>query len=335
MVSRQNYSKKYALLLVVVLVLGSALLFAGCGKEKTYRIGILSGLDYCYDITIGFMEKMEELGYTEGKNVVYDIHRSNFDMDEYRNVLNQFVADGVDLIFVYPTEASIEAKLATTESKTPVVFCFCNIEDNDLINSIRAPGGNITGVRYPGPDLTVKRFELLQAMLPEANRIWIPHQKGYPLDCQIDALLPVAAATGVELQLFPAADAAELDTELQSRSQAADPGFDAILFLAEPLSVTADAFAVLSHFSEPRRIPIAGAIINEGDYGTIFGVSVDLTSTGKQAALVADKVLKGADPGLVPVVSSDNFFLINYNIVQKLGLELSETILNQADEIIR
>ncbi len=335
MATRRKLSQYYALLLVVVLVLGSALLFAGCGKEKTYRIGILSGLDYGYDISIGFMEKMTELGYVEGKNVVYDIHRSNFDMDEYRNVLNQFVADGVDLIFTYPTEATIEAKLATVESKTPVVFGFCNIEDNDLINSIREPGGNITGVRYPGPDLTVKRFELLQAMLPEANRIWIPHQKGYPLDCQIDALLPVAAAAGVEIQFFPAADAAELDTELQSRSQAADPGFDAILFLAEPLTVTADAFAVLSHFSEPRRIPIAGAIINEGDYGTIFGVNIDFTSTGRQAATVADKILKGTDPGLVPVVSSENFFQINYNIVQKLGLELSETILNQADEIIR
>jgi putative ABC transport system substrate-binding protein len=310
-------------------------LFGGCRKEKAYRIGILSGLDYCYDIAIGFMEKMTELGYIEGKNVVYDIRRSDFDMDEYRDALQHFIDDDVDLIFVYPTEASIEAKLATAESKTPVVFSFCNIEDNDLIKSVREPGGNITGVRYPGPDLTVKRFELLHAILPEANRIWIPYQKGYPVECQTDALNPVATAAGVDIQYFPADDAAELAVELQSRSQGADPGFDVILFLAEPLTVTADAFAVLSHFAEPRRLPIAGAIMNEGDYGTFFGVNVDLTATGKQAAIVADKVLKGADPGLVPVVSSDNFFEINYSIVQKLGLELSETILNQADKIIR
>lgn len=327
--------KKPVLMLSLILLLCCTLLFTGCRKEKTYRIGILAGLEYAFDIVIGFKEKMTELGYVEGKNVVYDVQYSNFDMDEYKKILQKFVADKVDLIFTFPTEATIEAKLATADSKIPVVFCFCNIEDNNLINSVREPGGNVTGIRYPGPDLTVKRFELLRAILPEATRLWIPHQKGYPVDCQIDALIPVAEATGVQIEFFPAADAGELQAELERRGKAGDPGFDAILFLAEPLTVTPDAFSVLNNFAAPRRIPMAGALISEGDYGTIFGVNVDFIPTGRQAASVVDKILKGANPAVTPVISSESFIQINYKIAQKLGLNISETILNQADEIIR
>ncbi|HEY8393049.1 MAG TPA: ABC transporter substrate-binding protein [Capillibacterium sp.] len=327
--------KTFVLLLGLIPLLCCTLLFTGCRKEKTYRIGILAGLDYASDIVIGFKEKMTELGYVEGKNVVYDVQHSNFDMAEYKRILQKFVADKVDVIFTFPTEATIEAKLATAESKIPVVFCFANIEDNNLINSVREPGGNLTGVRYPGPDLTVKRFELMRAIVPEATRLWIPYQKGYPVDCQINALTPVAEAAGVQIEYFPAADAGELQAELERRAQAADPGFDAILFLAEPLTVTPDAFSVLNNFAALRRIPMAGALISEGDYGTIFGVNVDFIPTGRQAATVVDKVLKGANPAVTPVISSESFFQINYKIVQKLGLNISETILNQADEIIR
>ncbi|HHT48285.1 MAG TPA: hypothetical protein GXZ98_03210 [Firmicutes bacterium] len=335
LVTKDRGRKDPILVWGLILFLCCTFLFTGCRKEKIYRIGVLSGLDYGYDIVVGFQEKMTELGYVEGKNVVYDIQRSNFDMAEYQKILQKFVADKVDLIFTFPTEATIEAKLATAESKIPVVFGFCNIEDNDLINSIREPGGNITGVRYPGPDLTIKRFELMRAIVPEATRYWIPIQKGYPLDCQIDALIPVAKAAGVQIEFFPAADAAELQAELDRRGQAADPGFDVILFLAEPLTVTPDAFAVLNNFAAPRRMPIAGALISEGDYGTIFGVNIDFIATGRQSATVVDQVLKGADPAVTPVISSESFFQINYGIVQKIGLNLDETILNQADEIIR
>jgi putative ABC transport system substrate-binding protein len=225
-----------------------AMLLSGCRTEKpeVYRVGVLSGLEFVADVTDGFKAGMAELGYVEGGNIVYDVQRTDFDMEKYRSILQQFVEDQADLIFVFPTEASIEAKAATAGTDIPVVFDFALIEGVGLVESVREPGGNITGVCYPGPDIALKRFEIMRELAPEATRMLIPCQKGYPIvGPQLEALRPAAEAVGITLIEAPAVDAAELEAALQAQVQPDGVGFDAILFLAEPLAVTPDAFAVM------------------------------------------------------------------------------------------
>lgn len=312
------------------------ILSSGCGKKRVYQVGILSGLDYILMITDGFKAQMTELGYIEGENIVYDLRRSNVNLVEYEEILQDFNKNRVDLIFCYPTEAAIAAKQATTDSKIPVIFDLSNIEGNNIVNSIREPGGNVTGVRYPGPGIAIKRFEIMRELAPEARNMLIPYQKGAPtVPAQMELLYPAAKEAGVTLTEVPAADAVELDELLQALVRAGDDDFDAILFLAEPLTVLPDAFAVLSDFAAERRIPIGGAIMTHGDYGSVFGVNTDLMASGAQAAFLADKILKGADPSTLPVLSAEIFVQINYKMVQKLGLEIDEGLLSQADEIIR
>ena len=118
---------------------------------------------------------MAELGYTEGKNIQYDVHMTNFDESAEERILRKFVSDGVHMILVFPSEVSVEAKTITQGTNIPFVFCQTNIEGTDLIKSVPEPGGNITGVRYPGPDLALKRFEILHALAPQAKRVWVPY----------------------------------------------------------------------------------------------------------------------------------------------------------------
>jgi putative ABC transport system substrate-binding protein len=317
----------------------NSLLLSGCGgaqKPKVYRVGVLSGLDFVADITDGLKAKMTELGYIEGKNILYDVQKTNFDMAAYKSILKKFVADKVDVIFVFPTEASQEAKAATQGTNIPVVFAFALIEGMGLVNSVREPGGNITGVRYPGPDIAVKRFEIMHELAPQAKRMWIPYQKGYPIvTSQLEVLRPAAAAAGVTLIEAPANNAAELEADLQARAKSADIGLDAILFLAEPLAVTPDAFAVMGKFAYEHKLPIGGALMSAGGYGAVFGVNVQNVAVGKQAAPLIDKILKGTPAGTIPVVSAENYFQINYKVAQDLGLEVPEGLLSQANEVIR
>jgi putative ABC transport system substrate-binding protein len=210
------------------------------------------------------------------------------------------------------------------------------IEGMGLVDSVREPGGNITGVRYPGPDIAVKRFEILRAIVPEAKRIWIPYQRGYPIvEPQLDALRPVAEAAGVTIIEFPADNAAELETELQVRAKQNDVGIDAIMFLAEPLTVTPENFAVIGKFADEHKILVGGALMSVEGYDSIFGVNVVPFDTGKLAAPLADKILKGTPAGTIPVVSADNFVQINYKAAQAIGLTVPESLLAQADEVIR
>ncbi len=334
--SRHWLSTGYSLLVGVILL---SLLGGGCVPQKSakvYHVGVLSGLDFFADTFDGFKAKMTELGYVEGKTIVYDVQKTNLDMAVYKRILQKFVADKVDLIFVFPTEATLEAKAAIQGTNIPMVFANANIEGVDLVKSVREPGGNITGVRYPGPDLALKRFEILHEMVPEAKRMLIPYQRGYPIvKSQMDVLQPVAAAAGVTLIEAPASNAEELQADLQGRAKSADIGFDAILFIAEPLAVTQNTFDVISRFASSRKIPIGGALMTSEGYGTLFGVSTDRVATGKQAAVLADKIFKGIPAGTIPVASAENYLQINYKVAQTMGLVVPEGLLKQAAEVIR
>ncbi|OHB62178.1 MAG: hypothetical protein A2167_01710 [Planctomycetes bacterium RBG_13_46_10] len=325
-------------ILLATLLIAVCVFLSGCigKKPKVYRVGILCGLDYIGAIPDIFKSEMSELGYIEGENIIYDVRRTNFEPDKEQQILEKFVSDRVDLIFTFPTEVSMAAKAATRETEIPVLFAIANIEGTGLIDSVRQPGGHITGVRYPGPDLAIKRFEVMRELVPEAKRMWVPFQRGYPIvTSQLEVLRPAAEAVGVTLIEFPADNAAEVQAELNARSKLDKIGFDVILFIPEPLSCTIDAFEVMAKFAYKHKLPIGGITMQVGDYGSIFGIDVDDPKTVRQAAILADKILRGTPAGTIPVVSSESYFEINYKAAQELGLKVNEGLLSRADKIIR
>jgi putative ABC transport system substrate-binding protein len=331
-------------ILAVALLVG-VLVTAGCfstpqengGKtEKVYKVGILSGLNLFLNITTTFKEEMTTLGYIEGKNIVYDTEKTNYEPDKEQQVLEKFIDNKVDLIFGYNTEVALAAKNATRGTGIPVVFANAFIEGNNLVDSVRAPGGNITGVRYPGIDTAVKRLEVMHEMVPQAKRIWVPYQKGYPsVPSQFEGLRPAAASLGVTLIEFPCDNLTHLNAELEGRSKSGDLGFDAVLFIPESLSTTRDAFKIISDYTRGPKIPVGGSFIVTEEYGTVFAVTVDNAEIGRLAAHSADKVLKGTPAGTIPVVSPESVLKINYKVSQELGLNVSEGLLGRANEIIR
>ena len=72
-----------------------------------------------------------------------------------------------------------------------------------------------------------------------------------------------------------------------------------------------------------------------GPYGSIFGVNVDLTRTAHQAAILADKFLRGIPADTIPVVSSESFLEINYSTAGELGITVPEGLLSTADKVVR
>ncbi len=337
--SQRKIQKAWVLLSIVIVI---AMLLGACSTAQTskvYRVGILSGLDAFAPSVDGFKNKMTELGYIEGENITYDVQSTNVDFAAYQTITKKFVADKVDLIFVFPTEASMEAKTATQGTDIPVIFslAFTDVPEVDLINSVREPGGNMTGVRFPSADIANKRLEILLEMVPTAKRIFIPFLKDYPnVPGQLEAMKTLAENQGIELIEFAAASPADLQAELDRRAALDDVGIDAILMIAEPLAITPVFYDLLGKFSYEHKIPIGGALMNVGaDYASIFGLLPDAALTGAQAALLADKALKGTPAGTIPVVTSESYFRINYRAAQALGVTIPEGLLNQAVEIIR
>lgn len=324
------------LILLFALVVSSVFLGACKSEPKVYHVGVLSGMDFIAPIADGFKAQMTTLGYTEGDQIVYDVQSPGVvDPAVYQSILEKFVADGVDLILTYPTEASLIAKQVTAGTDIPVIFAFAFTDGVDLIDSITQPGGNITGVSYPTVDIAAKRLELLLEIAPDAKRIWVPYLKDYPsVPPQMEVLNTMASSQGLTITGFAASSPQELQAELDRRAASEDIGMDAILLLAEPISGTGDFFSIMSQFALDHQIPFGGNLMAVGDYSSMFGLNPNPVEAGKQAAIVADKIFQGIQAGQIPVGSSEGVLSVNVTYAQASGFTIPEGLLSQADEII-
>jgi len=316
----------------------ACVLISGCGekKEKVYHVGILSGLDSFASTADGFKEKMTELGYTEGRNIVYDLHELNADPAGEERVAGKFVEDKVDLIFAFPSEPSFTAKAAAQGTNIPVVFALAGIEGNNLVESVSKPGGNITGVRFPGPESTVKRLDILHELVPQARRIYIIYDPNYPnAHVAIEQLRSASREMGLILVEDPVNNLEELQSFLRKRAASDDIGVDAILIMPEMLTQTSEGFGEILKFANEHKVPIGGAMTYTADLGAVFSYSPDIFELGMLAAVQADKILKGTPAGTIMVVTPEMYLRLNYKVIKELGLDVSEGLLRNAKEIIR
>jgi len=323
---------------VLTLMIAACALLSCCAKKapKVYRVGILSGLDSFAVIADGFRAKMTELGYTEGGNIVYDLQKINPDTVKERAVLNKFVTDKVDLIFVFPTGPVIEAKEITRGTDLPVVFASTVLEGSDLVESALRPGGNLTGVRSIGMDVLAPRLEFLLEIAPKTSRILMAYQSDYPPALAgLRLLRPLALARGVKLIEVPIKNLEDLRKNLAARTSSGKIGVDAVQMALDILTQSPEGWAIISGFAAEHNLPIVGATELQVRNGAILTYISDNFETGRMGAVLADKILKGAPPGTIPVVTPEGYLRVNYRTIQKLGLAAPEGLLSRAKEIIR
>lgn len=320
---------------LVVSIVGGYLILQDTQEDKVYKVGVLwTAGDPLGGILVAFKEKMTELGYVENETITYDVYKAPQPVGNEEAVQN-FVDDEVDLIFSFATEATVEAKAVAEESGIPVVFTCTFIEGTGLVDSVSNPGGNITGVRYPTTESAIGRLEYLHEIAPEVTRIWVPYLNGYPTTSpQIEAIQPIASGLGLTLTTSPFDTPSEVEDYLDERAASDDIGMDAILFLAEPFSVTPEVFTEVYAFAGAHDLPIASFMVFNDAYGPLLGFHPTDFTMGSLAAIHVDKVLTGTQAGIIPVYTSDNSLRINCRVAQELGLTVPESLLGMADEII-
>jgi putative tryptophan/tyrosine transport system substrate-binding protein len=301
---------------------------------KIYHIGILSGIAYFSDTQQGFKEKMTEFGYIEGKNVAYDLHQTDFDLNIYNSILEKFISNKSDLILVFPTEAAQVAKSLTAKTNIPVIFIGANVEDANLIKSVGEPGGNITGVRWTGSDIALLRFEVMREIVPQTKRFLIAFQRGVSIvGGQLAAIHSAADKDNIKILEIPADNVSELEAKL--KSTIVKDG-DTVLCILDPLTPSPEAFKMLNDFAGAHHIPFGGTMLSTNkEYDSLFGLNPSNVEMGKQAAELATKILQGSPAGKLPVFSAEPRLTINYKAIKKMGLDVSESVLSRANEIIR
>jgi putative ABC transport system substrate-binding protein len=316
-----------------------ALLLNGCAqKPKVYHVGILTAGENFMAMGDGFKAKMTSLGYIEGQNIIYEtrVASATAGNDEILPLAKELVDAKVDLIFSFPAPPVIAANTATQGTNIPVVFSYYQIEGSNLVKSVREPGGNMTGVRYPGPELMSRRLELLLQIAPQVKRIWIGYDKNGPnTTIALDVLRPAAQKAGVTLVEVPVTKMDELAADLAARETSSDIGIDAIFTMPDSFNVSTEGFAMFSKFAADHKLPLAGGIASQIENGALFINGTDSKKLGELAASLADKILKGSQAGTLPVITPEQTLVINYKLAQTLGLTVPDGLLKMADKIIK
>ncbi len=323
-------------LMISLLIIG--VLFSGCTPrpEKVFRLGIISGVTAFADIADGFKERMTELGYIEGHNIEYDYWELDDDPAEEKRILKKFVDEKVDLIFTFPTRPSVQAKAATQGTDIPVVFANATIEGTELVTNLREPGGNVTGVRFPLPETTAKKLELLLELDPNVRRIYIISTRNYPnYAATREAIDKVAGEKHLSIIDNSVTSIEDIKSGFDALEKSPDIGIDAIFLMPDAINGTVAAWNIIKPFAIKHNLPVSCNADFQLQDSCLFLLLSNHIETGRSAADIANKILQGTAPGSIPVVSPNMNLYLNYRRAQELGLTVPEGLLKQAYRLIQ
>jgi putative ABC transport system substrate-binding protein len=313
-------------LLVVALVAGSC---SPESSEPSFTVGLVTNNANGLRNVEGFVEGMMALGYTEGDNVTYVSAGEPLTGDDLDSALADMVSAGVDLIFTAGTPTGVAAHRITMDTGVPVVFgVIADPIKAGVMEDLTKPGGNMTGVKLHTDQS--RRLELLAEMVSSSDRIFVPfNPDDAAASSAVDQIIAVAPGLGIELVLGEARNGTEVAELLASFPE--DVGG---IFLVPDSTVNAHLADILA-LAAAARLPTSGPSIAQVEGGALTTYGFVHRDAGAQAARFADQVLRGADPGMLPVENTESFLAINLATAEEIGLEIPSEVLRQAQIILR
>jgi putative tryptophan/tyrosine transport system substrate-binding protein len=275
-----------------------------------------------------FAQRLHQLGWVEGHTVAIVRRWGEGSGHRYAELADEFVRLKVDVI-VTGGAAAPAARLATTA--IPIVFAVASDPVSEgLVASLSRPGGNVTGLSVQAPDLVGKRVELLRELLPGLRHLAIMGQADYR-----SAVIEMAEVEGLTRTLGLDATRLEIHRvgDIASAIGAFKGNADALYVCAGPF-LASNTFRI-STLALGARLPTIYAGRTYLGGGGLLSYGPSYPDLFRRAAEVVDKILRGAKPGEIPVEQPTKFDLVvNLITAKALGIEVPESLLARADEVI-
>jgi putative ABC transport system substrate-binding protein len=299
--------------------------------KKVPRIGIVAGAGNPNEpgssIKI-FRQALQELGYFEGKNILYDYHFTEGDRDRIPGIVAELINLKVDILF---STQAIVVRAAKQATKTiPIIMAITpDPVAAGLVDSLARPGGNITGLTFLTRELSGKRLELLTEMIPRLSRIGILSLPGFTAFKDYE---DAARGLKVTLQLLEV----RLPTpDLPRAFQVAVKGrVGAIITTSVP--GLSGYHKQVANLAVQNRLPLISESVTVVEAGGLASYDANRDEVFKRAAVYVDKILKGAKPAELPVEQPTKFeFVINLKTAKQIDLTIPPNVLARADRVIR
>ena len=327
--------RRRALVLAGALAWPQALLHAQPARPvgKVPRIGYLSNgspVTHAH-LLEAFRQGMRELGWRDGQNVAIDYRFAEGQVERLAALATQLVAERVDLMVAVPTAAAVAAHRAT--ASIPIVAI--SVADPvrlGLAASLARPGANLTGVSFSVELASItKALQLFKEAIPTVSHVAVlsnPRNPGQP-----DAIEDIAKAgrsLGLELQFLQAGSGAEIDLAFAAMARER-----ATALFVSPDSLFILHRARLAELAARHRLPSMHGVRENVDAGGLLSYGPSVSAQARRAAAYVDKVLRGANPGELPIEQPTTFELIvNLKTAKALGIVVPPSLLLRADEVI-
>jgi putative ABC transport system substrate-binding protein len=278
-----------------------------------------------------FLQRLQELGWTDGRNVWIDYRWAAADPDRSRTYAAELVALAPDVILA----AGSQSVAALQQTATTVPIVFANVVDPvgaGFVARLARPGGNATGFTPFEYSLSGKWLELLKEIAPNLTRIAILRDPGIATGIgQFAAIQAMASPSlGVELSPIDVRDGGKIERDIAALARESNSGL--IVTASSGASVHRELIIMLAaRHGLPAVYPFRYFVTRGG----LISYGPDPTDQFRRAAGYVDRILKGEKAADLPVQSPTKYELaINLKTAKALGLTMPPSLLARADQVI-
>jgi putative ABC transport system substrate-binding protein len=303
-------------------------------SERMRRIGVLTNL--AADDPEGqvrftaFAQALAQLGWNVGQNLRIEQRWAAADAERIRRYAAELVALTPEVVLA--TGAAGVAPLLQATRTVPVVFVLVpDPVGAGFVGSLARPGGNATGFVQFDYAISGKWLELLKEIAPDVTRVAVLRDPAITAgQGQIGAILAMAPSFGVEVTPVNVRDSSEIEHAIAAFVRTSRNGLivtaSALTVFHRDLIVTLAAQYKLPTVYFQRIFVASGGLISYG---------ADVIDQYRRAAGYVDRILRGENPGDLPVQTPVKYELVfNLKTAKALGLEIPPTLLARADEVI-
>jgi putative ABC transport system substrate-binding protein len=277
-----------------------------------------------------FREGLRDLGYAEGRNIVIEYRWAQGKYERFPALIAELIAQKVDVIVTAGTPATLAVKKATN-SVPLVMVAVGDPVGTGIVESLRRPGGNITGLTSISPELDGKRLELLREVVPNVSHVAVLWNAASPLQV-IAEKATRTAADALHMKML----------SLGVRSKKDIDGAFATILGQRPEALLVLADRLFLHHRQPimdfaarHRLPGVHAYRELVEVGGLMSYGPSYADMHRRAAWYVDRILKGAKPTDLPVEGPALFELVvNLKAAKALGLALSPALIARVTEVI-
>jgi putative tryptophan/tyrosine transport system substrate-binding protein len=281
-------------------------------------------------VVASLVDGLRTFGYIDGKTIAFEYRWGDGKPLLLPALAAQLVKLKVDVLCAIGPAAVEAARMATSDIPIMALDLETDPVARGWAKSLARPGGNITGLFLDLPELTAKWLALLREVAPETRRVVVLWDSSTGF-VQLQAARDGAARLGFELQVQEIRSIEDLADALRVAANGKPNG---MIILGSPIFRSSSS--EIAAFAIGHRLPATSPFRAFAEAGGLISYGPDLNDFYRRSAAYADKILRGAKPGDLPIERPTKFeLLVNLKSAKTLGLTIPQSLLLRADEVIQ